>query len=210
MLKESAFAAAGYFLGSIPSAYLVTKVTIGKDIRLEGNGNVGTRNVLRVAGVGPALVTLALDVGKGFVAYRMALRWGSGVVSLHFTGLALMLGHCFPLWLRGRGGKGLAVLVGFLLPLWPWSVVTAALLLLVVRALVANSNVPFAVAGVALAGLTLLEGNDLRGLLFVILVTAIAGAKKVLDAPYETVVQRRSGWTQGPHGIRRIDSGRNE
>lgn len=75
-----------YLLGSLPSAYLVTRLFTGQDIRYAGNGNVGTRNTMQVAGRAAGLLTLALDAGKGAAAYWAARRWGQGTAAIHLAG----------------------------------------------------------------------------------------------------------------------------
>jgi glycerol-3-phosphate acyltransferase PlsY len=111
---------------------------------------------------------------------------------LYLTGFALMLGHEFPLWLRWRGGKGLACASGFLFQMWPYSVLAGLIVLLIARTLMHNFDLAFAVAAAAFFSLTFVEGNDLTGLVFVILFLGMAGAKKLLDLPHERAVLAKS------------------
>jgi len=197
MLKDAALILAGYLLGSIPFAYLITKVATGKDIRYEGEGNVGTRNVLHVVGRKAAFLTLLGDMGKGAAANLLAQHWGSGELALWLTGFAAMLGHGFPIWLKWRGGKGLATAGGFLVPMWPLSILGAAIIFIIARLLIPDFNLAFAVTGVAIPLLTLWEGNDLYGVLGVILLFSIAGLKKIVDLPHERAMRAKSGWIEG-------------
>jgi glycerol-3-phosphate acyltransferase PlsY len=99
-LQDIAVVLAGYMLGSIPFPYLVTRWVTGQDIRYAGNGNVGARNVARVAGLAPAVITVLLDAAKGAGAYWIATRWGAWPWTVYVAGVAALLGHWFPIWLR--------------------------------------------------------------------------------------------------------------
>ena len=188
-MRDALVILAGYLLGSIPFAYLIARLTTGRDIRLEGDGNVGTRNVMHVAGRLPGLCTLILDMAKGALACQVGRNWSSGPVPFYLTGFALMLGHGFPVWLRWRGGKGLAAMGGFLLRIWPYSTLAALAIMLLARRVVANFDATVAVASVAMLVSSHLEGNDLSGLLFIVSLLLMAGAKKLIDLPYEGAVR---------------------
>ena len=110
----------GYFLGSIPSAYLTGRLVKGFDIRQVGTRNMGAMNIFYQVGFIYGLMVLLADVGKGAAALAIA-RWldvPEGVVFL--TGLFAVIGHSFPLWLKFRGGKGGATLIGVFVFLMPW------------------------------------------------------------------------------------------
>lgn len=100
----------GYVLGSIPFGLILTRLTGAGDLRAIGSGNIGATNVLRTGRKGLAAATLLLDMFKGFAAIRIAaMLWPD------FAGIAALgavLGHCFPVWLGFRGGKGVATLMG--------------------------------------------------------------------------------------------------
>jgi len=124
---------AGYLLGSIPFGYLVVRVTKGKDVRAAGSGNIGATNVNRVAGAGAGIVTLLLDVAKGYAAVWLAQRVSGGEVAwMAAAGLGAVVGHLFPVWLRFRGGQGVATAVGVFVPLCWMAVAAAAVVWLVV------------------------------------------------------------------------------
>ncbi len=197
MVRDIAIVLAGYLLGSIPFAYLITRWVTGKDIRFEGEGNVGARNVLHVAGPVAGLATLLLDASKGAAAYYVGHRWGSSQIVLYLAGFALMLGHGFPVWLRWRGGKGLGPASGFLLPMWPYSVLATVVILIVARRIIPDFNLAFAVAGAAFPFLTLWEGNNVEGLVFIVLFLGMAGLKKLVDLPHERAIRAKSGWIEG-------------
>lgn len=109
---------AGYLLGSIPFGLILTKLTGAGDLRAIGSGNIGATNVLRTGRKGLAAATLLLDLAKGCLAVIVAGNLPGGDPAL--GGLAAVIGHCFPVWLKFRGGKGVATLMGVSLGLgWP-------------------------------------------------------------------------------------------
>jgi len=111
-------AAFGYLLGSIPFGLVLTRLAGLGDIRKVGSGNIGATNVLRTGRKGLAALTLLLDGGKGAVAVLIAREFGPDTAVL--AGGGAFLGHCFPVWLRFRGGKGVATYLGVMLALaWP-------------------------------------------------------------------------------------------
>ena len=104
-----------YFLGSIPFGLLLTKIFLQKDIRKVGSGNIGTTNVLRTGNKSLAVVTLALDLLKGFVSVYITLSYYESFVS--YSALLCFVGHIFPIWLKFKGGKGVATYLGVILAL---------------------------------------------------------------------------------------------
>ncbi len=104
-----------YLLGSIPSAYIVTRLETGKDIRQLGGGNVGARNVLHEVGLGVAIAVGIFDVGKGAAAVAIAY-WllGAPLLFVLGAGLAVVAGHIWSIYLKFTGGNGLATSIGVL------------------------------------------------------------------------------------------------
>ncbi|GAA4036517.1 glycerol-3-phosphate 1-O-acyltransferase PlsY [Parerythrobacter jejuensis] len=100
----------GYTLGSIPFGLLLTKIAGMGDVRDIGSGNIGATNVLRTGNKGLAAATLLLDLGKGLLAVSLAWYWFWYDVG--WTALFVVIGHCFPVWLRFKGGKGVATNAG--------------------------------------------------------------------------------------------------
>ncbi len=107
----------GYLLGSVPFGLILSRLAGLGDIRKIGSGNIGATNVLRTGRYGIALATLLLDGGKGALAAVLANRYGTDMAVLAAGGC--IVGHCFPLWLKFRGGKGVATGLGILLVLVP-------------------------------------------------------------------------------------------
>ena len=110
----------GYLLGTIPTAYLVTRLVKGWDIRELGGGNVGGTNVYREVGLGPALLVLLFDLGKGAAAVAIA-KWWLDVpdIFILLAALAAVIGHNWMPWLKFAGGKGMGATVGALCVLFP-------------------------------------------------------------------------------------------
>lgn len=114
-----AAAAVGYLLGSVPFGLLFTRLAGAGDLRRIGSGNIGATNVLRTGRTGLAVATLAADALKGFLPVLLGHAWlGPDVAVL--AGLGAVLGHCFPIWLKFRGGKGVATAAGVIAALTPF------------------------------------------------------------------------------------------
>ena len=102
-----------YVLGSIPFAFLLVRWSGRGDVRTVGSGNVGATNAMRAAGWKPALAVAVGDVGKGVVAVlAMRLLATANLDWVAAAGLAAVIGHCYPVWLAFRGGKGVATAAG--------------------------------------------------------------------------------------------------
>jgi glycerol-3-phosphate acyltransferase PlsY len=113
-----------YLLGSIPFGYLLVRLFRQQDVREQGSGNIGATNVARSGGTKLGVVTLALDIGKAYLAVMIAHHLAPGVYDVQVAAaVAAVLGHVFPLWLGFRGGKGVASALGVFLALnWPSAV----------------------------------------------------------------------------------------
>lgn len=116
---------AGYLIGSLPLGLLLARGWSGVDPRRVGSGNLGATNVYRTAGWGLGLTVMALDIAKGTGAVLLAARSGAGEGPTVAAGVAAVLGHVFPVWLRGRGGKGVATACGAFAVLAPLATVAS-------------------------------------------------------------------------------------
>jgi acyl phosphate:glycerol-3-phosphate acyltransferase len=124
---------AAYLLGSIPFGVLLARLFGGGDVRKSGSGNIGATNVARVAGPLPGILTLLLDGGKGGAAVWVAGRVSDESATwMMIAALAALLGHCFPIWLKFRGGKGVATAAGTFLVLCPAALLGSVILFLLV------------------------------------------------------------------------------
>jgi glycerol-3-phosphate acyltransferase PlsY len=108
----------GYGLGSIPFGLILTRLTGAGDLRRIGSGNIGATNVLRTGRKGLALATLLLDAAKGGLPVALALAL-AGPEAAAMAGAGAIIGHCFPVWLGFRGGKGVATAAGVVLAMTP-------------------------------------------------------------------------------------------
>lgn len=120
-LRFLASATAGYLIGTLPSADIVTRVATGGrvSIRDEGTGNPGAANVAGVLGKKWGAVVLAADMAKGVAAARLGGRI-AGTAGLHAGGPAAVVGHCYPVWENFDGGKGVATSGGQVLATFPY------------------------------------------------------------------------------------------
>ncbi len=131
-----------YLLGSIPFGYLIVRWQKGVDVRRTGSGSTGATNVMRNLGILGFVATFLLDVGKGTFAVLLASRLTSSDTSwiplsgdprwIAAASVSAILGHCFPVWLKFRGGKGVATGVGVFIALAPLQVVLALLIFAIV------------------------------------------------------------------------------
>jgi glycerol-3-phosphate acyltransferase PlsY len=126
VILELLLVAATYLVGSIPSALLVVWLMVGKDVRREGSGNIGATNAARVAGPVAGIIVTVMDVAKGSVPMWLMTVFNPSSAWLAATLLAAVAGHCFPVWLRFRGGKGVATGFGAFLLLSPLTALAAA------------------------------------------------------------------------------------
>lgn len=117
MLKTSLLFAVSYFLGSIPTGFLVAKSLKNIDLRDFGSGSTGATNVLRNVGKWPALFVFIADVLKGFFAVKIASYYLDNSLIEVLAGLFAISGHIWPVWLRGKGGKAVATGLGMFLAL---------------------------------------------------------------------------------------------
>ena len=122
-----------YLLGSIPFGYILVKLFLHQDIRATGSGNIGATNVARSGAKGLGIATLLLDLGKAFVAVKIAQYLAPGNYDLAVVAaVAAILGHVFPVWLGFRGGKGVASALGVFLALTPISAACTFAIFLVI------------------------------------------------------------------------------
>ncbi len=158
---------AAYVLGSIPGAVLVGRLW-GVRITEKGSTNPGTANVLRLLGKGPALLCLLLDAGKGILAVFLGEMAGLGLGAT----AAVIAGHNWSIFLRGRGGKGIATMAGALLIISPITLPILALIFLIINYLTSYIAVSSVLAGVFLP-LLLHWQLELGGLLLGIVIAVM-------------------------------------
>ena len=137
----------GYLLGSIPFAYIITRLKKGIDIRQKGSGNVGALAAWREVGPGFGIIALASDVGKGVLAVYVARWLGLDLLWICVAGFAAVAGHNWPVFLKFRGGKGAATIMGVLLAFMP--VQFAIGLGIAILVVIPTSNIRLGMIGLA-------------------------------------------------------------
>jgi len=124
-----------YLIGGIPFGYILVRLTTGRDVRSLGSGNIGATNVLRTTGRAVAVITLLLDIAKGYVAvWLMARASYDSPAWMSAAALTVMAGHAFPVFLRFKGGKAVASFIGAFLYLTPIPLLAILLLFVIVVA----------------------------------------------------------------------------
>ncbi|HEY32594.1 MAG TPA: hypothetical protein G4O10_05760 [Dehalococcoidia bacterium] len=146
----------GYFLGSMPTAYIATRLASGKDIREIGGGNVGGLNTFREVGIAPAVAVGIVDVSKGAAAVAIA-HWALQLdpVYVYLAAGASVVGHNWMIWLKFSGGKGMGASIGtlaVLMPIYDYAIGLGVLLGIIIIPLVTIRNVALAM-GIGLAAL---------------------------------------------------------
>jgi len=184
----------GYLLGSIPSAYIVTRLATGKDIRQMGGGNVGGLNVHREVGAWPALAVGIADLSKGAAAVAVAY-WllDLSPVFVLLTGLAAVIGHNWMVWLKFSGGKGIGVTISALAVLLPvygyWQGLLIIFgIILIPYVITHNIALSMCIALIALPFITWLGMNSGTGTIMAVILGLVIGIKFLPTA--------RSSWAE--------------
>jgi glycerol-3-phosphate acyltransferase PlsY len=170
-----------YLLGSIPFAYLVTRLATGDDIRHLGDGNVGAKNTYQSVGKTAGLVVAAADVGKGAIAVTVAGLVSSSEAVIMLAGACVILGHDFPVFLHFRGGQGMAAMVGVFAVIFPQQVLVAVCVLAVAFLLTRNWDLSCAAGFVSLIALLWIGGVPAKRVFYAMLLLPSIGLKKLLQ-----------------------------
>ncbi|MGE0883900.1 MAG: glycerol-3-phosphate 1-O-acyltransferase PlsY [Blastocatellales bacterium] len=194
-----------YLLGSIPFGFLIVKLKSGSDIRETGSGGTGATNVSRKAGKGAGVVTLLLDALKGVAAVLIA-RWlmGESGTSWVVAGAAVLAvaGHCFPVWLKFKAGKGVATGLGVFVAIVPFSVLAA----FVVFALIFWRTRFVSLGSIAAAAVvplwTLVQHTLISPLTdFVPIMSALCAASAIIIAKHHENIQRLMAGNENKFGV---------
>ncbi len=177
-----------YLIGAIPVGFLIARAAGGIDIRGKGSGTIGATNVLRTLGPMPAVLTLLGDIVKGFVAVRVAEILGPDPAWGAAGALVAIVGNCWPVFLRFKGGKGVATALRAFLALTPAAIVPAAVVWIVVVA-------AFRYVSLAsiLASVTLPLGGWILGYPSIYAASAACAAALILWRHHENVKRLFSG-----------------
>ena len=175
-----------YLLGSIPTAYLVVHYRKGSDIRKLGDGNSGAANVARVMGAKTGIFVGIVDIFKGSIILALA-GWllGSGIGMA--GGIIAIMGHSWPIYLLGRGGRGAAVGIGVLLALLPYLAFPIAFIGIIILGVTRKTRVALAFFFITLPVLVFLVGNhSLVYLGYTLLIPVIVGICHFISVKYTT------------------------
>jgi glycerol-3-phosphate acyltransferase PlsY len=156
----------GYLLGSIPCAYIAARLAKGVDIRRVGGGNVGALNVMREIGTIAGLAVYVADMAKGVLAVLVAQWLGAPVLWVFAAGLAAVVGHSWPVWLKFRGGQGLATTMGVLVVLAPIEFAISFAIIVIAMFITSNARFSSAVGLVLLPVIIWLFGGELSLIIF--------------------------------------------
>jgi len=132
-----------YLIGSFPSAYFLSTVIARKNILTLGDKNGGARNVYHSVGKKIGLLTFLFDFSKGFLIFFIGTKYHLIDTLLFLALFFAWLGHCYPIWLRGKGGKGVALIIGFLLPQHFFIAVLSAIFFFFMKRIVKNFDIAY-------------------------------------------------------------------
>ena len=185
-----------YFIGSIPFALILARRRGATDPRTIGSGNLGAANVMRASGVTAGLLVAIFDVAKGAASVWLAARVSSGATVPAAAGLAAVVGHVYPVWLRFRGGKGVATACGVFTVLTPLAIPPALAIFTAVVWLTKYVSLASVVASIALPPLAYALGSPVPSV-----VAAIAASIIIVFRHRSNVVRLRMG-TERRLGVR--------
>ena len=187
--------ALSYLLGSIPFSYIIAKKVKKLDIRITGEGNVGGRNVWHVAGKKYGVLAGFLDFCKGLGAFGLGQLLITSSLFIWLCGFFAVLGHCFPVFLKGRGGKGAASALGFLSGMQPLVMVISGSLMMVSYIIFRNFHISISmgIASIPFLWRFAMERTWTEtGILIAFLL--FLGVKRIIDEPYMRKIKAQSGW----------------
>lgn len=149
-----------YLIAAIPTGVILTRLMGLEDVRSKGSGNIGATNVYRVAGKLPGVLTLLGDILKGFLPLFAVKLWLTPTpLQLGLAGVVAIVGHCYPIYLRFKGGKGVATALGIFLVLEPLALLGACLVFLAAAGITRYISLGSVLAAVAAPLLTALLGR---------------------------------------------------
>lgn len=145
MYAEALSMIIAYLLGALPTAYIAGRLKLRKDIRKIGGGNVGALNATRELGLKIGIIVLLMDAAKGAGAVLIAKYLGVSQIWVFLAGFAAVVGHCWPVYLKFRGGKGAATTIGVFLGLTPLPMACSIPIMLLVIGITSNVTLGMAV-----------------------------------------------------------------
>ncbi len=180
-LLQFAVLLGAYLIGAIPSAFIVSRLVAGVDIRELGDGNVGAKNTFHSVGPLAGMIVGAADIGKGMLAVVLARTIASSEEIAMVAGMAAVMGHDFSPFLNYQGGQGMAAMVGAFLLLFPVPAFSAVALCLVVLLVFRNWDAAWTVGFITLIVLTVLCGYGWNRVLYTVLLIPTIGLRRLLQ-----------------------------
>jgi len=187
---------AAYLIGSIPFAFLLARRWSAADLRQVGSGNLGAANVMRASGVTAGVLVAILDITKGACSVVLAERLSGNAAAPAVAGLAAIVGHIYPVWLRFRGGKGVATACGVFSVLTPLAIPPALAIFLITVALTKYISLGSLLATIALPPLAYAMGSPAPAV-----IAAFAAAAIIVFRHRSNVARLRTG-TERRLGVR--------
>jgi glycerol-3-phosphate acyltransferase PlsY len=164
---------AAYLIGSIPSAYIVTRAQKGVDIREVGSHNLGAMNVFYKVGFVEGMIVLLADIGKGAAGVWIAELLCTSLIVQMTAGVCVVLGHSFPIFLKFHGGKGGAACIGILMYFMPWGVPIFLGTFLVLLAIIRTPTISYSLAFFSFVFIALFINHSWEFLVYAIILTAL-------------------------------------
>src|SRR5438094_546564 len=187
---------AAYLIGSIPFALILARRWGASDLRLVGSGNLGAANVMRASGVAAGVLVALLDMAKGAASVWLATRLSPGPALPAAAGVAAIVGHIYPVWVRFRGGKGVATACGVFSVLTPLAAPPAFALFLAVVWMTKYISLGSLLASIALPPLAYLTGSSAAA------VGAACAASAIIVLRHRSNVERLRAGTERRIGAR--------
>src|SRR6266849_5838614 len=192
---------AAYLIGSVPFALLLARRWGAADLRRVGSGNLGAANVLRASGVKAGVLVAVLDVTKGAVSVMLAERFGGGAAASAAAGLAAVVGHIYPVWLRFRGGKGVATACGVFSVLTPIAIPPALGIFVIAVWITKYVSVGSMLASIALPPIAYAMGSGAPA------VAAASAASAIIVFRHRSNLMRLRAGTERRIGAREVFAG---
>lgn len=184
-----------YLIGAIPFSFIIAKQIKGADLRYIGEGNVGARNVWHVVGKKWGIIAALLDTSKGLLVFLLTHWLSASLLVTWMAGVCVIVGHDFPIFLKGLGGKGAASAMGFLLGMYPLPILCCGLVMLFVYLITKNFHITVSVgmASLVLIWLPVFK-TKLVEIIFVVIFLLLLGVKRLIDEPHMKRIRTQSGW----------------
>ena len=187
---------AAYLIGSVPFALLLARKWGAADLRRVGSGNLGAANVMRTSGVTAGVLVACLDMAKGAIGVFMAARFTDNAAAPAAGGLAAIVGHIYPIWLRFRGGKGVATACGVFSMLTPLAIPPTLAIFLITVAVTKYISLGSLLATLALPTLAYATGSPAPA------VAAAIGAAALIVFRHRSNMTRLRTGTERRLGVR--------